>query len=320
MSEKASPNPAFLDKLKRKLDLSIVKGIDVEDLTIDFTLEDPWTSTIASEHMTARLAAIPGLNWPIQQVQLKIVIQENGNDIGHFDSPFAPATVQGGKITSSLSQTTMQIYPQSHTEFEGFVQALATKTAHTFVIKGCANIIFDLGILGIHTLHGIDFVSDLTLRGLGNLPNISCTSAKIVPNKIDSSCSTNNSSKNHDIDTSCCSAYNKTLECVFDIQNPSQLCLTLGDCIFAVTVEGNRHIGLMSFKSLALNVGPNPDKVGTIILDTSLDAAKSLLHALELEDHKIYLKGFRNTSKNEALSAGLVTFSTSAVIPQIKII
>lgn len=65
----------FLDKVKRKFDLGMVKNIDLDDMFIDFTLPDSWASTVASDRMTARLTAIPGFNWPIQQVQLKVIDQ-----------------------------------------------------------------------------------------------------------------------------------------------------------------------------------------------------------------------------------------------------
>lgn len=65
----------FLDKVKRKFDLGVIKSIDLDDMSIDFTLPDSWVSTVASDRMTGRLTAIPGFNWPIQQVQLKVIDQ-----------------------------------------------------------------------------------------------------------------------------------------------------------------------------------------------------------------------------------------------------
>lgn len=196
----------------------------------------------------------------------------------------------------------MHIVPQSHTAFIHFIAALATKAAHTFTIKGNADIIFDLGRLGIHTLHGIDFISDLTLRGLANLPNITCKSAVIVRNAEERENSV--------------SAHTVTIQCQLDIQNSSQLSLILGDCILATTVEGNHHVGMTTLENFSLKVGMNSDKNGTIVLDTTIDAAKSLVKALEVQDQRVYLKGFRGTSKNEALSAGLVTLFTSFVLPR----
>ncbi|KAG0037246.1 hypothetical protein BGZ82_002879 [Podila clonocystis] len=290
---------AFLDVVKKKFDLGLVKGIDLDDMSIDFTLPDSWTSTVASDRMTARLAAIPGFNWPIQQVQFK----DNGVDIGHLESPFSPASVKGGIITTSLSKCTMHIFPQSHAAFIDFIGALATKAAHTFAIKGNADIIFNLGRLGIHTLHGVDFISDLTLRGLANLPDITCHSAVIVLNAEE---------RGKPV-----SAYAVTIQCELDIYNPSQLSLMLGDCILATTVEGNHHVGLTTLKCFSLKVGMNTSKTGTIVLDTTIDAAKSLVKALEVQDQRVSLKGFRGTSKNEALSVGLVTLLTSFVVPRI---
>ncbi|KAF9405561.1 hypothetical protein BGZ94_003477 [Podila epigama] len=300
----------FLDKLKKSFDLSVVKNIELNDMAIDFTLPDPWTSTIASNHLIARLTAIPGFSWPIQQVQLKIVVQDNGIDIGHFESPFSPAHVTGGIVTMALTPSTMNIFPDArHESFAHFVAALATKSSHTFSIKGSADILFDLGkLIGIHTLHGVDFVSDLTLRGLANLPDITCKSATIIPKTESSLTEPHQDSL----------VYAVTIQCVFDIPNPSQLNLTLGDCTLATSVEGGHHVGLMRLDNFTLLVGMNENRTGLLTLDTTIDAAKSLLNALELSDQKVQLKGFRNTSKNEALSAGLAALSTSFIIPRLK--
>ncbi|ORZ28154.1 hypothetical protein BCR41DRAFT_418260 [Lobosporangium transversale] len=364
----------FLDKIKQKFDLSVVKNIELEDMAIDFTGPDDWTSTLSSDHMIARLTHIPGFTWPIQQVRLRVVIHDKGIDLGQLVSPYQPASVSGGIVTSRISNSLMTIFQTSTSQagFSEFVGALATKDHHTFVIKGSADIIFNLGFLGIHSIKGVDFLSDLTLRGLNNLPDIKCadivigTSATGLPEQQ--------------------KPYELLLKTNLEIHNPSQLSLSLGDLTLAVffpstenlnqpyTIKDPRHeiidqnkdlqrqqqegqtqqprqeeiqhqrqeqeqeprqaqaqqdsdekhekhgmyghyIGTIALENLSLQLGANKDCSAIIKLDTSLDGTKLFLRAIACEPQIVLLKGFQQTSKKEALAAGLRSFATSLFIP-----
>lgn len=61
-----------LNKIKKRLDLSVVRNIELEDMAIDFTGPDDWISTLSSDRLIAHLAHIPGFAWPVQQVQLRV--------------------------------------------------------------------------------------------------------------------------------------------------------------------------------------------------------------------------------------------------------
>ncbi|KAG0049497.1 hypothetical protein BGZ83_005717 [Gryganskiella cystojenkinii] len=313
----------FLDKLKKKFDLSVVKNIELEDMAIDFTGPDHWVSTLSSEHLIARLATIPGFTWPIQQVQLRVIVRDNNVDIGKLDSPFAPAFVKGGIITSSMTQSIMTIFPTAHAPFADFVTALVTKSSHTFAIKGSADIIFDLGkILGVHTIKGVDFVSDLTLRGLNNIPDIRCTSIQDIYFRRSSSQGTETEEKsngeNHDRDVTN-AGYDLFVEAQFDIVNPSQLSLTLGTIRLAIsTAEGGHPLGIATLENFTLLQGMNDSRHGTLVLDTSLDSTRQFLREIGNNEQRVLLKGFQGTSENEGLANGLLALSSSCVIPSFK--
>ncbi|GJJ74898.1 hypothetical protein EMPS_07256 [Entomortierella parvispora] len=308
-----------LDKVRKKFDLSVVKNIELEDMAIDFTGPDHWLSTLSSDHMIARLTSIPGFSWPIQQVQLRVIIRDNNVDIGKLESPFAPASVKGGIVTSSLTQSTMSIFPTAHSNFCEFIKALATKPSHTFAIKGSADIVFDLGrIFGVHTLKGVDFISDLTLRGLNNIPDISCTSIQDVhyrnPLSQDSSAQQNESEEDRSMSNA---GYDLLVEAQFDIVNPSQLSLTLGKIRLAVsTAEGGHPLGIVTMENFTLLQGMNDARQGTIVFDTSLDSTLHFLKEISVRDQTVALNGFHGTSANEALTEGLMALSTTCVIPR----
>ncbi|KAG9322324.1 hypothetical protein KVV02_001545 [Mortierella alpina] len=318
----------LLDKVKKKFDLSVVKSVELEDMAIDFTGPDPWASTLSSNQLIANLAHIPGFSWPIQQVQLK----DNGINLGHLESPFTAATVVRGRVLSSISHSTMKVFAESHTAFAGFIAAMATQRAHTFSIKGTADIIFNLGLLGVHTIHGIDFVSDLTLRGLDSIRDIRCTAITEATLGVDDKGRQPDQGQGH--------GTHMLVNALFDIYNPSQLLLTLGDCVLALSVPSkdendptttdsdqntdlnttksplhHHQIGTLHLDNLTLLLGENDARTGAMVLDTTIDATRQFLKNAEHTPQRVHLSGFQGTSKNEALAAGLVALSTSLELP-----
>ncbi|KAF9995686.1 hypothetical protein BGZ80_001229 [Entomortierella chlamydospora] len=314
----------FLEKIIEKLDVHIVKNIVLEDLAIDFTNADSWATTVSSDNMIARLTHIPGFTWPIQKVQLTVVIRDNGRDVGKLESPYQPASVSGGIISSTICRSTMTVIDGSRPAFSDFVTALVTKDQHTFAVRGSADIIFNLGLLGKHSINGVDFLSDLTLRGLNNLPMIKCTAITDI---------TVNGNE-------------LLLKATLDILNPSQLSLTLGDLTLSILSLANdlssedknqvkdgasadgsgeeqrnpqqtipQPMGTITLDNLSLTLGMNGSRTATIKLDTSLETTRQFLKGIEKEPKTVQLRGFHGTSKNEALASGLASMTTSLVMP-----
>ncbi|KAF9537608.1 hypothetical protein EC957_007933 [Mortierella hygrophila] len=291
----------LVNTLKSKFDIHVVKHIDLEDLSIDMTGPDHWSTIVSSNRLVARLARIPGFKWPVQKVQLRIIIQEEGKDVGKLESPFTPASVvDGASVTSSISPCTMTIFPTAHSVFADFVSQLATKPDHTFSVKGSADIVINLGLLGIHTINGVDFISDLTLRGLNSLPDLKCTEITEVVRSL---------------------ASEVTVKALFTINNPSQLALTLGDLQLAVWSPASedesdrpeQFLGTVKLVDLKLVQGVNEGKVAVMVLDTTLEATQNFLKATEART--VVLKGFGSTSENVAINAGLNKLRTTVSVP-----
>ncbi|KAG9064589.1 hypothetical protein KI688_002847 [Linnemannia hyalina] len=287
----------LVNALKSKFDIHVVKHIDLEDLSIDMTRPDHWSTIVSSNRLVARLARIPGFKWPVQKVQLR----EEGEDVGKLESPFTPASVvDGASVTSSILPCTMTIFPTAHSAFTDFVSQLATKPDHTFSIKGSADIVIDLGLLGIHTINGVDFISDLTLRGLNSLPDLECTEITEVVRSL---------------------ASEVTVKALFAINNPSQLALTLGDLQLAIWSPASedesdrpeQFLGTVKLVDLKLVQGVNEGKVAVMVLDTTLEATRNFLRATEART--VVLKGFGSTSENAAINAGLNKLRTTVSVP-----
>ncbi|KAF9359885.1 hypothetical protein BGX26_011175 [Mortierella sp. AD094] len=314
----------ILDKILARLDINVVRNLVLEDLAIDFTNADSWATTVSSDNMIARLTHIPGFTWPIQKIQLK----DNGRDVGKLESPYQPASVSGGIVSSTISRSTMTVFDGSRPAFTDFVTALTTKDQHTFAVKGSADIIFNLGLLGTHSINGVDFLSDLTLKGLNNLPVITCTAITEI---------TGNGNE-------------LVLKATLDILNPSQLSLTLGDLTLSIlSLADNlssgdksqvkdgasadagdeeqqnpqqmirQSMGTITWENLTLMQGMNGSRTATIKLDTSLEKTRQFLKEIEKEPKTVQLRGFHGTSKHEALASGLASMTTSFVMPMINV-
>ncbi|KAF8940927.1 hypothetical protein BGZ58_003912 [Dissophora ornata] len=316
----------FLDKIKHKFDLSLIKNIELEDMAIDFTGPDDWTSTLSSDHMIAHISNIPGFSWPIQQIQMR----DNDIDLGRLDTPYSPARVSGGIISTSFAHSTMSIYESSRMAFSEFLAALATKTHHTFTVKASTDIIFHLGLLGTHTIHSIDFVSDMTLRGLNNLPDIKCLSIKDVSFGHGGDGAGNaEGGADRGKEGEGVKRQELFIKGMFDIQNPSQLSLMLGDVTLGLAYTAKTAIdagesggsterlpiGTLMLENLALLQGLNDCRIGTIRLDLTLDGTKQFLKDVAQGPQTVHVHGFDGTSRNEALVGALHGLATSFIMP-----
>jgi hypothetical protein len=75
----------IVNALKSKFDIHVVKHIDLEDLSIDMTGPDHWSTIVSSNRLVARLARIPGFKWPVQKVQLRVRLLEGVQQKGMWE-------------------------------------------------------------------------------------------------------------------------------------------------------------------------------------------------------------------------------------------
>lgn len=158
----------------------------------------------------------------------------------------------------------------------------------------------NLGLLGVHTINAVDFISDLTLRGLNSLPDLKCTEITEVVRS---------------------SAYEVTVKALFNVNNPSQLALTLGDLQLAAWSLASddepdrpeQFLGTIKLVDLKLVQGVNEGKAAVMVLDTTLEATQKFLKATEART--VVLKGYGSTSENAAINAGLNKLRTTVSVP-----
>ncbi|KAF9341501.1 hypothetical protein BGZ91_007351 [Linnemannia elongata] len=270
------------------VDLGLIRSIAINQMSMDFTTANPWAPTMASNDLVATMLSIPGITLPIDSVRQHVIIIDNGVQLGSFDTPWSAASVKGGTMKTAFTTSALNVFPDAKGAFSNFVGSLSTKASHPVTLKGAVDAKLNLGIFGHLTIPGIGFKA-VGLDGLKNQKYV--FAIEIAPGLDDKTYMTS----------------------ILNINNPSQLTLTLGDVNFDSTHKG-AHIGVSTVKNLKLVPGDN-QVVSYTVLDMTLEAARTFSQALYTSDEVMGISGYTNSSTNPALNAGLAAVKSGVTIP-----
>ncbi|KAF9296976.1 hypothetical protein BGZ88_011394 [Linnemannia elongata] len=274
------------------VDLGLIRSIAINQMSMDFTTANPWAPTMASNDLVATMLSIPGITLPIDSVRQHVIIIDNGVQLGSFDTPWSAASVKGGTMKTAFTTSALNVFPDAKGAFSNFVGSLSTKASHPVTLKGAVDAKLNLGIFGHLTIPGIGFKAVVPIKGLDGLKNQKYVFAiEIAPGLDDKTYMTS----------------------ILNINNPSQLTLTLGDVNFDSTHKG-AHIGVSTVKNLKLVPGDN-QVVSYTVLDMTLEAARTFSQALYTSDEVMGISGYTNSSTNPALNAGLAAVKSGVTIP-----
>ncbi|KAF9103194.1 hypothetical protein BGX29_003659 [Mortierella sp. GBA35] len=265
------------------VDLGLIRGIAINQMSMDFTTANPWAPTMSSNSVVATMLSIPGITLPIDSIRQHVIIIDNGVQLGSFDTPWSAANVKGGTLTTAFTSSPLSVFPDAKGAFSNFVGSLSTKASHPVTLKGAVDAKLNLGIFGHLTVPGIGFKASVPFKGLNNLQNMKYIYAIEVNPALDG---------------------NIYLTAIININNPSDLTLKLGDVSFDASGKEGR-IGTSTVKNLVLVPG-----------DTSLSAAQAFSDGLATSDQVMSLAGFAGSSANPALNPGLAPVRSRITIPQ----
>ncbi|KAF9139663.1 hypothetical protein BGX30_007645 [Mortierella sp. GBA39] len=214
-------------------------------------------------------------------------------------NPWAPTTASNDVVATMLSIPGITLPIDSVRQhviiigaFSNFVGSLSTKASHPITLKGAVDAKLNLGIFGHLTIPGIGFKAVVPIKGLDGLKNQKYVFAIDISPGLDG---------------------NTYMTSILNINNPSQLSLTLGDVNFDSTHKG-AHIGISTVKNLKLIPGDN-QVVSYTVLDMELEAARTFSQALYTSDEIMGIGGYSNSSTNPALNAGLAAVKSGVTIP-----
>ncbi|KAG0346114.1 hypothetical protein BG004_002403 [Podila humilis] len=274
--------------------LGLIKAIDINQMSMDFTPADPWKPTTSSNNIVATMLSIPGITLPITSIQQHIILTDNGVQLGSIGTPWAAASVKGATMTTSFATSTLNVFPTAQTAFIHFVGTLSGTPSKTITLQGSVDAKLSLGIFGSITIPGIGFKVDTVLQGLDGL--------KVVDYKylID---------QDFDFMNNLLS-----MSTIVNLKNPSKLNLKLGDVSFSTAAAGG-YVGVSTIKNLDLAPGDN-FVISKTTLDMSLTSTQDFLNSLSNADGPLDLTGFSGTSSDIVLNAALSAMKSLLVIPQ----
>ncbi|KAG0240159.1 hypothetical protein BGW41_007141 [Actinomortierella wolfii] len=276
------------------VDLGLIRGLDINQMSMDFTGTDPYAPTTASTDIRAKMLSIPGFDIPITSVRQHVILIDNGVQIGHFTTPWSAASVRKGVLQTSFASSTLNVFPDAKGAFAKFVGGLSTSPSRPITLKGAVDAKLNLGIFGTITIPGIGFKVTTTLAGLNNLQDIKFNvlidqDFAVEPGFI-------------------------VMTSIININNPSKLSVTLGD-IKLDSAGPKGRVGSSEIKNLSLVPGPNTI-VSTTKLDTTLDAATVFLNDLVVTDQVLTMTGIDGTSTNPVLNAALRSMTSKVTVPK----
>lgn len=186
--------------------------------------------------------------------------------------------------------------PTAHDAYSSMLTGLFTSKSKTIKLKGTLDASFKIPIFGDKTLHGFAFDNDIVLQGLDGMSDFTFVRyiSESYPNSIQ---------------------YTASVQ--VNIKNPSVTRFAPGpenEVSFSINFDGT-PVGRMTFEDLTLELGDN-FLTGNVVIDSSSQAGKDFMKAIDLGDVAVTLSGAEHTSKNPALVPAFQALRIRFVFPK----
>ncbi|KAI8890227.1 hypothetical protein K501DRAFT_169158 [Backusella circina FSU 941] len=211
----------------------LIPAITMKDMNLDFT-KDEWNPPTGSNNVQAQLKSPFGFPLGVSSLNMNVDATYQNNLVASLEIPDEKATTSDtGVVQTQFSDVPFKVANKDI--FSGFVQLLTLKDSVTFGLEGSTNAIATTAI-GDLNLTGINFNVDTTLAGLNNFGGkveiISLNVTGGTPEYI-------------------------ILDLVYQITNPSNLTITVGDINFDVMcTELNTVAGRVYSTDVVIPPGP----------------------------------------------------------------
>ncbi|KAI8349562.1 hypothetical protein B0O80DRAFT_144645 [Mortierella sp. GBAus27b] len=225
------------------VDFGVLRSASADHLRIDFTPgNDPNVMGISLSKFSANLLSIPGLAWPVTHCAHRVNVVDNGIRIATFTIPSSKVAMSGNTYGGGFPSSPFMIAPNQQEGFASFVGSLFTQEAHTFVINGGLDPTLQLTLppeadRTTFTAPTIGFDTPVTLKGFNNFPKVEV--AKPIVSTLDPTTGTH------------------TLNIVFNVLNPSQIEVVMGDVSFQTFDQSGTLITTLAIKEFKLDMGDN---------------------------------------------------------------
>ncbi|KAK3824793.1 MAG: hypothetical protein J3Q66DRAFT_326052, partial [Benniella sp.] len=294
-----APGVTWLDKAIKTLLLHTnlpplpvppIAAVNIDAMSMDFACETCVWAPTAISTITAKTNLPFAGGAPIIQLSQNVeILDKNGQVVGTLNTPYANATTSGDTVTTTTPAAPLEVAAGSHEIYSAFIGDLNLADKYELGLRGSANSVLDLGVLGKIEVKGIKLDVKSSLDGLQGLKNVQFLSVV----SIDSP-----------------EGFMEVTSAV-RIHNPSKLTLKLGNMVlrsgYNTTESG--FAGNSYMTDMVLYPGDN-DLSTLLRLDRSYPSATDIVNNLLTQNTTLVLYGFDGSSPNPALAAGLKSLVT----------
>ncbi|KAF9363910.1 hypothetical protein BGX34_003002 [Mortierella sp. NVP85] len=277
-------------------DVGIIQMIRVADLKINFLEGGPSPLSLSSSKLSGDLLSFLGYTYKTSEAAQHATIVDNGTAIATFDTPPSAVAIVNNTFSSVVQSSNLTVLPGQNETFGAFVAALISKPEHTFILRGTFDVVIKTNapppIPESVRITAIGFKSNITLKGCNNFPKVDYLEQ--VGLTLDSATGV------------------FTLTSRINVENLSQLNVTLGDVTFQTADKNGLVVGDTVIKGMSLNMGSNQF---TAITTSS---NKELYDALTTAGATITLRGTDRSSPNPFVTTVVKVVSIAVVVPKLK--
>ncbi|KAF9179869.1 hypothetical protein BGZ51_006611 [Haplosporangium sp. Z 767] len=276
-----------------------IESVTIDAMSMDFTCETCVWAPTSNSTITAKTNLPFADGAPIVQLSQNIeVLDQDGQLVGTLNTPYASAVATGNTVTTTTPSAPLVIADGSHEIYSKFIGDLNAATTYELGLRGTANSILNLGVLGMIEVKGIKLDVRTSLDGLQGLKRADFLVLLFI-------------------DIGMKPGYISTGTMV-NLYNPSKLTLTLGNLELRAGLNDTAagYVGPNEMESLRLAPGDN-HIISVVHLESRQGGAgNEVALRMATDDTIITVTSMDGSSKNPALDAGLKTLRTSLLLPK----
>ncbi|KAK3817295.1 MAG: hypothetical protein J3Q66DRAFT_387917 [Benniella sp.] len=299
-TDHSSPNPFVAGGVKnvnaQVEDVGIIQMIRVADLKINFFEGGSNSLSLSSTKLSGDLLSFLGYTYRTSEAAQHATIVDNGTAIATFDTPPSAVEIVNNTFSSVVQSSILTVLPGQNETFGAFMAALVSKSEHTFILRGTFDAIVKTNapapVPASVRITGIGFGSNITLKGCNNFPKVDYLEQ--VSLTLDSATGV------------------FTLTSLINVENLSQLDLTLGDVTFQTADKNGLVVGDTVVKGMNLIMGSNK------LTAVTTSSNKELYDTLTTVGATITLSGTDTSSPNPFVTTGVKAVKITVVVPKLK--
>ncbi|KAF9344534.1 hypothetical protein BGX34_005568, partial [Mortierella sp. NVP85] len=278
--------------------IGIVQKIGFTGLNISYNAIDPTTlgfGTLIAVDLIK--VPIPNFVWPLTECGQHVTLVDDNNTVAAYDNPSGPISVKDGVASISVNAA-VKIPLGQEDNFSAFMAKIITQVSHSFTVRGYFNAtvktnpsLSPVKIPEFFQVTNVGYETSLTVGGCANFPKIGFLQQG-----------------NFTLDPAT-GFY--ILKFTANINNPSQLILSLGDVTYQLTLN-NEIVGTVLFDDVNLIMGDNPlSAIATIKSKAAYDTLISVGASFGLQ-------GFNGSSTHPILSKALESVRSQLPMPKLS--